>query len=128
MDTKPEKSRWFQFSLRSLLILVALATVPCVYVNSQRQHVRERKAFVTAHAEYFFAETTPGPQPNWLRTKLEDTAYGMIAMPIDSSKQHRDAVAALFPEASLQAFNPRNPRRPNGGGASSRFPPFIPFP
>ncbi|HZZ74136.1 MAG TPA: hypothetical protein VFE24_17920 [Pirellulales bacterium] len=122
------RRRWFQFSLRTLLILVALAAAPCVYVTQQQHLVRERRAFVAAHPECYFAETTPGPQSNWLRARLGDTAYGLAALPLDSSLAQREGVAELFPEASLMAINPRNPRRPNGGGASSRFPPFIPFP
>jgi hypothetical protein len=45
METEPKrKRRWFQFSLRSLLIGVMLLAVLCAYVGWQAKIVRERNA------------------------------------------------------------------------------------
>jgi hypothetical protein len=39
-DPPKRKRRWFQFSLRSLLIGVALLSIPCAYVGWQAKIVR----------------------------------------------------------------------------------------
>ena len=53
--TKPDppqrKRRWFQFSLRTLMIAVTLLAVPCAYVGWQVKIVRDRKATVHEVAE-----------------------------------------------------------------------------
>jgi hypothetical protein len=54
MDEKPKtagpgkkpRRRWFQFKLRTLLIGMALLTIPCGYVSWQAKIVRERKALL----------------------------------------------------------------------------------
>ncbi len=50
----------FQFSLRTLLIGVALLAVPCVYVAHEAKIVAERKAWLDAHDNnsYSFADQT----------------------------------------------------------------------
>jgi hypothetical protein len=45
-DPPKRKRRWFQFSLRSLLIGVTLTAVGCGYVARQAEVVRERQAFL----------------------------------------------------------------------------------
>ena len=50
------KRRWFQFSLRSLMIVVMLLAVPLGYVGWQAKIVRERKAM----ARWIWLELTEG--------------------------------------------------------------------
>jgi hypothetical protein len=38
--------RWFQFSLRTLMIVITLLAVPLAYVGWQAKIVRERKAML----------------------------------------------------------------------------------
>ena len=45
-DPPKRKRRWFQFSLRSLLILVTLLAVVCGYVGRQAEFVRGRQAML----------------------------------------------------------------------------------
>ena len=42
------KRRWYQFSLRTLLIVVTLLAVPCAYTGWQAKIVRDRKAIFNA--------------------------------------------------------------------------------
>jgi hypothetical protein len=42
-DSPNRKRRWFQFSLRSLMIVVAVLAVPCAYIGRQAMIVRQRK-------------------------------------------------------------------------------------
>ena len=42
------KRRWFQFSLRTLLIFTAIVAIPCAYVGWQARFVRQRRAMLSA--------------------------------------------------------------------------------
>src|ERR1700680_5163089 len=48
MENEPPKHqrRWFQFSLRTLLIGVTLLAVPCAYVGSHAKIIHRRKAML----------------------------------------------------------------------------------
>ena len=46
MDETPTQRRWFQFSLRTLLIFVTLAAIPLGWLGWQAHIVRERKAML----------------------------------------------------------------------------------
>jgi hypothetical protein len=45
-DAPKRKRRWFQFSLRTLMIGVTLLAMVCGYVGRQTKIVRERMQFV----------------------------------------------------------------------------------
>jgi hypothetical protein len=42
------KRPWFQFSIRSLFVLVAIAAVPCVWMAWKMEHKRNERAAVAA--------------------------------------------------------------------------------
>jgi hypothetical protein len=46
-DSPKRKRRWFQYSLRTLLIGVTLLAVVCGYVGWQAKIVREREAMLS---------------------------------------------------------------------------------
>ena len=71
METKPPKAdppkrkrRWFQFSLRSLMIVVTLLAVPLGYVGWQKKAVQERKAMLAtikaSGGRLMFPPSAPG--------------------------------------------------------------------
>jgi hypothetical protein len=79
METEPPKAnppkgkrRWFQFRLRSLLIGVTLAAIPCGYVGWQAKIVRDRKAFLQTR------NYLPGD------SSLDVAACAMDAPPVES--------------------------------------------
>jgi hypothetical protein len=128
-DPPKRKRRWFQFSLRTLMIGVALLAVPCGYLEWQAKIVRERRAFCNSHIGlYDFYDTSPRHRLPWLRKILGDDVYCVVALPIESPKAERALVAEVFPEAEILAINPRNPNGTSGGGGGSMTPFVIPFP
>jgi hypothetical protein len=72
-DPPKRKRRWFQFSLRTLMILVTLLAVPCAYVGWQAPIVQERL----------------GDKPTW----------AIILHSVTSTEFKR--IAAAFPEAQV---------------------------
>jgi hypothetical protein len=50
-DPPKRKRRWFQFSLRTLMIGVTVLAVPCGYVGWQAKIVRERTAWDTEYKQ-----------------------------------------------------------------------------
>ncbi len=54
------KRRWFQFSLRTLLIGVTLLAVACAYVGWQAKIVRERRAELNRASKCGWSES-PAP-------------------------------------------------------------------
>jgi hypothetical protein len=101
------KRRWFQFSLRTLMIGVALLAVPLSYVGWEAKVVRERAAFLD-HLEKSGAfisdsgglERDLSQRPSWLRILIGDKDVGYIWLP-DESELKR--VKELFPEAFITA-------------------------
>lgn len=79
-DSKP-KLRWFQFSLRTLLIFVTVCAIPCSWVTVKKQEVsRQRKvmaAIETLGGRVTWDSTPWGPV--WLGFLLGDDFYGHIA-------------------------------------------------
>jgi hypothetical protein len=126
MQTEPPKAeppkrkrRWFQFSLRSLMIGVAILAVICGYVGRQAKVVRDRKAYLQANTHdvkkeasaaaplaitwtsVVFAEGDKTQAPNGIRIWLGDKAQDSVWMRFAASEEERLAVAALFPEADI---------------------------
>jgi hypothetical protein len=112
METEPPKAdppkrkrRWFQFSLRTLMIVVTLLAIPCGYVGWQAKIVRERMAMSECikkveHGDcWFFDEDLSGGVP-WIRRLLGDKTCMLILVP-GASDEEFVAIKAAFPEADL---------------------------
>jgi hypothetical protein len=129
------KRRWLQFSLRSLLIGVALLAIPCGYVGWQAKIVRERKAYLQASmhlwdVELFlghggvsnyvvFAKGDEAQAPSLIRIWLGDEAQDCVWVESARSTGEKQSAAALFPEAlvlewseadRVHDFHPLRPR------------------
>jgi hypothetical protein len=121
METEPPKAdppkrkrRWFQFSLRSLMIGVTLLAVPLGYVGWQAKIVRDRKSWRDAIVRLGGsvspqrprppggAAAQPVPQPNWLRRLLGDEPAGFILLPQDWLYDPLNRQTKItFPEATI---------------------------
>ena len=96
----------FQFSLRTLLIVVTLLAIPCWYVGEQYRIVAHRKAMMARIREHggnvMFADeaSAHGPPASvpFIRKLLGDKALDDIGLPpgIPSSE-----VREVFPEAKI---------------------------
>ena len=106
----------FQFSLRTLFIVVTLLAIPCGYVGYQAKLVRERKAMIEQIREGkglvvpVDVKTWPKmPTPSWIRRVLGDEPVYSIGIE-QSSKPSNDEIRELFPEAAVYHFDPPPPR------------------
>lgn len=94
------KRRWFQFSLRALLVFVMLVGVVCWYVGCQAQIVRKREARIVDHSRIVDKwNLTSGT--TWLRQQLGDQAYAMVAAGESASDETVRDYELLFPEAKI---------------------------
>jgi hypothetical protein len=112
--------RWFQFSLRTLLIGVTLLAVPCAYVGWQIKIVQERRSMLARIAstggEVMMLPSAPGvtysPVVNHngklvpdcgvisaFRHWLGDEAVVYIKPPASMGKEDIERIVALFPDA-----------------------------
>ncbi len=113
MIEKPETSeprgklrrRRFQFSLRTLLIVVGLLSLPCVYVVHEARIVQERRQFLSEHPlldlDPWYLFVRHEPETPWLRALLGDRAVAAIGVTASTSAAERARIRALFPEAGV---------------------------
>jgi len=99
MDTKP-KRRWYQFSLRTMFVLVFLMSMPLAWVGYQLKWIRQRQGFAKRfdgfrQARHSQDDTQP-PAPCWLGYFGEEGATRIYC----PSAYVREA-KALFPESQI---------------------------
>jgi hypothetical protein len=97
-DLPKRKRRWLQFSLRTLMIAVALLAVPLGYVGWQAKIVRERNAYLRNHG---------WKEGDWsrlsaLRRWLGDFPAEIVWIPTTANVSERKLVVSLFPEARVE--------------------------
>jgi hypothetical protein len=107
MQTEPPKAdppklkrRWFQFSLRTLLIAVTLLAVVCGYFGRQIELVRERKAF--GANPQFLVITTAHRTVSWIRRLLGDSGCDRVVADDKVSDSEFQRCRLAFPEADVQ--------------------------
>jgi hypothetical protein len=112
MEAEPPKGkrRWFQFRLRTLVIVVTLLTVRCAYVGWQAKIVRERKAMLEAGDDrpVFSAtldENKDGAIP-MIRLRFGDHFCRMIIL---KHSADINLYMAAFPEADVEIPAPPAP-------------------
>jgi hypothetical protein len=135
MQTEPSKGepprrkrRWFQFSLRTLLVGVVLLAVVCGYVGRQVAIVKEREAMaaapgvdsvVAANPRDMFTPLSSGSGIvhvtsdsreglPWFRSWLGDRYYLGVSLDRSTSDDEITRYKQVFPEATIM-------RRPPGG-------------
>ena len=114
------KRRWFQFSLRSLMIGVTLLAVPCAYVGWQAKIVRERRAMLgtidAVGGRYLAINAGELPAgmtgPGWIRWFLADVA--VVEIDFHASSLSQDDLKEKFPEADCHVVPEREMVQPIG--------------
>ena len=105
---KPRR-RWYQYSLRTLLIGVALLAVPCADVAHEARIVSERKAVLDRiranGGEGVRAFHQRGPVP-WLRGVFGDEPIALFWLPAATPAKERLRIATAYPEARIKATDP----------------------
>ena len=119
MQTEPPKAeppkrkrRWFQFSLRTLLIVVAVLAVLCGYVARQADMVRERKAIlkrVLADRRFFVGpaievcdDGSLNRSIRRLRWMMSDTWIDLIGVSPRIAADEFERLRAAFPEPRIE--------------------------
>jgi hypothetical protein len=117
--TTPTRRRWFQFSLRTLFLLV---TAFAIGLGSELSYIRQRRAWVSDHypgplvawciyrklgPAYYLPPDEVVTVPFWRRW-LGDDAYHTMYLDADPSDEVWAEATRLFPEASIQV-NPPQP-------------------
>ena len=76
--TKRSRRRWFQFSLRGVLVLTLIAIVLNWYVNRAVPQRRAKEAIRKAQGSILYSSATPGGVRSWLRNHLHDDYFDPI--------------------------------------------------
>ena len=84
-DPPKRKRRWFQFSLRTLLIGVTLLAAVCGYIGRQYEIVRARKLFAEAQRD-FVTDTSVQVEIPWIRKLLGDDGIWKIGLDPETDK------------------------------------------
>jgi hypothetical protein len=112
------KRRWFQFSLRSLLIFVTVLAILFAYVGWQAKIVRARlavlkelKTVVNGQRTGFIEHIADDPRHSipWIRKILGDEPMNCIFLPLSTEKEYRQRIRETFPEADVAAFQRTGP-------------------
>ena len=75
-DAPKPKLRWFQFSLRTLLVFVTLCAVPCSWLGVKMQKARQQRKAARAIEELGGEVGWSEPSgPAWLRSLLGDDVF-----------------------------------------------------
>jgi len=107
------KHRWYQFSLRTLLIVVTLLAVACGYVGWEAKVWRTRKAMVRESEELvvlMFPNEYEGEIPV-VRRWLGDHAYTTIWIGAEESEEVFQRYTDVFPEADVTLVRMTDIRR-----------------
>ena len=107
----PPKRRWYQYSLRTLLIVVTLLAIPSGYVGWQANIVRERQAMLAwikkaggadfPYVPWAQLKKYPPPPLPWIREQFGDEWVVWIYYPKSFQPRDLERIRKEFPEAEL---------------------------
>jgi hypothetical protein len=114
MDEKPNtaephkpRRRWFQFRLRTLLVIVTLLAIPCAYLGWQANIVSHRKLVLKNAMEQGLVlmsnDLTVDAVPTipWIRRIMGDAPVRSVWW-VGASKEDRERFSEAFPEANVE--------------------------
>jgi hypothetical protein len=104
------KCRWFQFSLRTLLIGVTLLCVACANLTHELKIVQQRRdewnRSVNRRQVLFRKEDDFGVL-NWTRRALGDKVVYIIYLPEETDPAELARLHAIFPEGRIRLYASR---------------------
>jgi hypothetical protein len=102
-DPPKRKRRWFQFSLRTLMIVVALLAVPMGYVGWQAKIVRERTTLLIESGKEMIGGDYLGDDDgiSRIRRLFGDRCWKVIILYEAAPTELRAKIKAAFPESSV---------------------------
>ena len=123
MQTEPSKAdppkrrrRWFQFSLRTLLMGVTLfCIVAGAYVGWQAKIVRERRAELNRVVDARLVGIADNDEERvipWIRRVLGDQRVESIKMLVGTDASELGRLRVLFPEAKIEVWTSVDDRLP----------------
>jgi Leucine Rich repeat len=86
-DPPKRRRRWFQFSLRTLMIVVLIAAIPCAWLRSKIEQKRQERQTVEAilksggDVKYDYQTASPpatAPGLGWLRSMLGEDFFSEV--------------------------------------------------
>jgi hypothetical protein len=112
-DLPKLKRRWYQFGLRTLMIVVAMVAAACAYIAHEARVVRDRQEFFSAHDTKNHVQTPQsttkilangnrmslGDEPSFIRRWLGDIRYMEILLYAPVTEEEQRKAVELFPEA-----------------------------
>jgi hypothetical protein len=113
MQTEPNcHRRWFQFSLRSLLIVVTIAAVACAWLAHEARSVQQRMSLRqwieegggACVAIDLGSHNAPGSRiedPSFVRRWLGDQTVRTVFLPRKTSDRDLQRIKTWFPGAGL---------------------------
>jgi hypothetical protein len=107
-DPPKRKRRWFQFSLRSLMIFILICAVACDWFGWQAKIVRDRKSELNRVVNVRLIGIDSDDQAKaipWVRRFLGDVSVNSISMPPETTIDELDRLRALFPESKVTSDN-----------------------
>jgi len=109
-DPPKSKRRWFQFSLRTLMIVVTLfCVVVGSYVGWQAKIVRERHIELSRVVDTRLVGIDGADKEgavSWIRCALGDKRVGSTKMLVGTDAAELDRLRILFPEAKVEVWTP----------------------
>jgi hypothetical protein len=107
-DPPKRKRRWFQFSLRSLMIFTMVVAIACGWVGWQAKIVRDRKSELNRAVNLRLIGIDSEDQAKaipWVRRLFGDVSVNSISMPPDTTIDELERLRALFPESRVTSDN-----------------------
>jgi hypothetical protein len=100
-DPPKRKRRWFQFSLRTLLIAVAIVCVACDWLDKAATVWQRTAMLKNAPAWWTDREYDDTAEVTWLRRVMGDQVIGTIVLDKTATDDQLESYRAVFPEASV---------------------------
>jgi hypothetical protein len=81
MSTPVRQRRWFQYSLRTLVVFVTLCAIACSWVAVKMKHAREQREAAEAIAEFgAWMKWSEPSGPRWVRQLMGDDPFRDVTM------------------------------------------------
>ncbi len=114
-QSPPQPRRWFQFSLRTLFVIVAICCIGMGWLGWELHIVQSRKALLNwiadTHCYYVTDDFAEPAQVSWIRRLLGDHEITGIELLESTDVKQLERIKAAFPEAQIRLW----PEMPAGG-------------